>query len=113
MLEDLKKIEFHDLPVKSLLLDFANNCIGLVVKDYDEIRQDYLEINLLFTSISSFYFQNIDQTAMSEIYNCILKEDGQTNFIEFTMISSTPIISCVVSFHFKEVRLEYNANMDW
>ncbi len=113
MIEELRQIEFHDLPVKSLSLDFNDNSIELFVKDYNQSKKDYFGIKIRFDDTSCFSFEKTVEMSISDIYSCSIKEENSRYFIKFILISHRPVISCEVSFYFKTVRLEYLNAIDW
>lgn len=113
MIEELRQIEFHDLPVKSLAIDFNANSLELFVKDYDDTKKDYFGIKIKFEDISCFFFEKTVEMKISDIYHCSIKEENSQYYIDFIFLSHRPTISCEVSFYFKSVSIEYPITIDW
>jgi|GEM_PF-3502139 len=105
MIADLGQLEFHDMPLNSVLLDFCKYTITINVNEYDEEKQGYNEVELLFSGISSFYFQKVDDIKICDITNCNFREEGDKNYIEFNLLSYSPVIPCSMSFYFTDVMI--------
>jgi hypothetical protein len=47
----LKEIDFHDLPLRELVIDFEKALLSLKIDVFDETRNDYNPIQLIFSNI--------------------------------------------------------------
>ena len=109
MVTDIKEIEFHDLPVESLCLNFNDQTVSLTVYKFsEEFGGDILELRLLFRGVLDFYLEKIGTIYIDEIYNCDITKVGDRSFIEFTMLYGRPSLSAIMSFSYSSVEIGEN-----
>jgi hypothetical protein len=114
MVSTLNDIEFHDLPIKSLNLDFNENNVLLIVYRFKEGSDKVIELSLLFHNVLDFFIEKMDRINVSEIYNCDIKEIGDRKFIEFTMLYSLlGTLSVNMSFSYKSVEISGACDESW
>ncbi len=104
MIADLDKIEFHDLPINSLLLDFNKREVLLIVNDCDNDTNEYFEIKLHFLEVSDFYIDKIEDLYIDEITNCNIEKQGDLFFIKYEMLYKS-CKNLFMSFKFKDVEV--------
>lgn len=102
MINKLKKINFHDLEVEKLELDFIKKIILLETLIYDEKFQDYIDVKIEFKELSDVSFDNFfndKDFSIEEISSFDLIENNSYR-AEFVFLQGFSKPSCRLTFNF-------------
>ena len=108
MVNELKKIQFHDAEVNDLKLDLLHKTLDIKVLIFDEETQNYTEIKIKFEELSSVVFNNFFNN------NLLIEEISSFDIVEdrlyqgkFTFLQGFSKPSCDICFNFESCKIYF------
>ena len=107
MVNELDKIEFHDLPVDKIAFDKFNQTLTIVVSIFDEFTESYFSKKIEFQEVTIISFDNIllEKQKDLEIYSFDYEWKNQTFHGEMVFLLGFGKPSIKLEFKCKKMRI--------
>jgi hypothetical protein len=103
MIEEFKKIDFHDASIENLKMDFNNSQICIKIAEYDDTIDEYKYKVLSFFNVTNIHFENFkfEFLEFESIYSSVFDEENLR--VNFTFLQGASRPSSGLYFNFKTV----------
>jgi hypothetical protein len=106
---EIQNIEFHDLGIQKLNLDFSTDKVEIVFDEFDDLEKTYKPLALNFTGISKIYLdypQNEVDFSLESLLEANFNLENNKPFVEFIFSMGFAMPSCSLTIGFTSLTVK-------
>jgi hypothetical protein len=108
MIDDFRKLDLHDTPIKSIAVNFETAILVFTVSQHDDNDLDFFEIEMRFFQVSNLFLDKIPDISIVEIIDVRLEAtNSNSTSVEFSLAYDYPFALLRLQFEFNQVEIVY------